>query len=542
MRTRLHATLIGLGHACLVLALVLGQLACHSWYPIHPEDLQTGRQDRDHNLELTYSDGRVVLLEPYAMDYPNVTGRVVEVTGTPMGWDPQQPGHLWQSVSFDLEKAQVVRLWKINPWKAVALSAGIPVGILLIIIATKQSCPFIYVDEGSGERLVGEGYPSAICRSIQREDLLQLPVRGGGDLKLRLANLVDETQYTDRLDLLSVDHARDTRALATMNAQVVVVGPPQAPLAARDLEGQDCLAQVAAVDQVVWKTDLQRVALQAKPPLREGLSATFAPIPGRPVLEVQLRSTRWLETVTGRYFAAMGEDFPALLERMNTTDAKDIQAWRHQEGIDLRAEVRQGGRWRPLGYLYPTGAAGYRRIALPFPADWQEAGPIQVRLSGGTGFWWVDALALSALAPDQPAGQRVAILSAKGQDGSDQRPLLEAADGRYQILSQPGEEVDLRFKLPPLPEAQERTVFLRIQGYYNPHAPAMPRKSLLTLFRMQSQEGAFARFGLDYYREHRDVLHSPGAPESGWLEPVMDREAHLPPGQQVVLGIAQLAF
>ena len=25
----------------------------------------------------------------------------------------------------------------------------------------------------------------------------------------------------------------------------------------------------------------------------------------------------------------------------------------------------------------------------------------------------------------------------------------------------PGEEVDLRFKLPPLPEAQERTVFLR---------------------------------------------------------------------------------
>lgn len=499
----------GFGTGLVLVALLTGQLACHSWYPIQPTDLQTGKQDRDHKLELTYADGRVILAEPYRMNYPNVTGRVLQATGTPMGWRPSQQDAMGQFATFDMEKAQLVRLWKINPWKAVALSVGIPVGIIAIILATKQSCPFVFVDEGAGEKLAGEGYPSAIYRSIQREDCLQLPVQGRGDLKLRLANLVDETQYTDRLDLLTMDHQAGTRALATCDARVVVVGSPQPPLAARTLEGGDCLAEVVAADQVVWKTDLQVAASKPNAALREGLTATFAEVQGRPVLEVQLRSTRWLEAVTGRYFAAMGDEFPALLERLNAADGGQIQDWRHKEGIDLKVEARQGGSWRLLGYLHPTGAACYRRVALPFPSAWSGSGAIQVRLSGGTGFWWVDALALSTQAMEQPATVRVPMLSARDQEGHDQLPLLAEADGKFQVMSQPGEQVDIAFALPAIPEGHARTVFLRIQGYYNPHAPALPRKSLWALNRMLRQEGAFVRFGLDFYREHRDLLQGP---------------------------------
>jgi len=513
MYARLHDVWKGLCITLLGFALVCAQLACHSWYPIQPAELQSGRQDRNHNVELTYPDGTVVIRQPYTLDYPRLRGAVIRVQGTPMGWKPQgdskvgdYPGA--EKATFDLEQAQLVRLWKINPWKAVALSVGIPVGIVAVILATKQSCPFVFTDDGSGERLVGEGYPSAIYRSIAREDLLQLPVRGSGDLRLRLANLVDETQYTDRLDLLTLDHATGERALATSDATLVVVGPSQAPLSAGDLDGSDCLRLVSAVDQQAWKTDLQRVAALSRPPLKEGLTASFAPIPGRPVLEVQLRSTRWLEAVTGRYFAAMGDQFPELLERLNSAPGPQIQEWRHKEGIDLKVEVFQNGTWRTLGFIYPTGAACYRSVALPFPVDWAEPGPIQVRLSGGTGFWWVDALALSTLSKEQPAPTRVPLTSARDQDGKDQREVLDAADGRFQVMTQPGEEVDLRFSLAPIPAGRTRTVFLRIEGYYNPHAPVLPRKALRTLNRMLHEEGAFVRFGLDFYRENRELLHT----------------------------------
>jgi hypothetical protein len=97
--------------------------------------------------------------------------------------------------------------------------------------------------------------------------------------------------------------------------------------------------------------------------------------------------------------------------------------------------------------------------------------------------------------------------SARGQDGQDQLAVLAAADGKFHVMSQPDEQVEARFVFPALPGDRARTVFMRIQGYYNPHAPALPRKSLLTLNRMLHEEGAFVRFGLDLYRENRDLLH-----------------------------------
>lgn len=497
----------------LILILLPIQGACHSWYRIQPADLQSGRQDRNHNVELTYPDGTVVIRQPYTLDYPRLRGPVIRVQGTPMGWSPRgdskvgdYPGA--EEATFDLERAQLVRLWKISPWKVTAYSVGVPIGIVAIIMATKQSCPFVFVDDGAGERLVGEGYPSAIYRSIQREDLLRLPVTPGADLTLRLANLVDETQFTDRLDLLVLDHPPGDRALATAEAGVVVVGPAESPAWAQDLSGDDCLARVSATDQVSWGTDLQRAAADPRPPLRAGLSARFRRVTGRPVLEVQLRSTRWLEMVTGRYIAAMGDRFPDLLERLNAAEGAQIQDWRHREGIDLRAEVLRKGAWQPLGYIHPTGAACYRRVALPFPEDWNESGPIQVRLTGGTGFWQVDAIALSRFAPRQPQPLPVPSASARDQQGMDQRTALAAVDGRFQVMSQPGEAVVARFTLPPLAEGLTRTVFLRLHGYYNPHAPDLPRKSLRTLQRMLHREGAFVRFGLDIYRKH--LMRPPG--------------------------------
>lgn len=453
----------------LILVLLGIQVACRSWYPIHPADLQRGREDRDHNVELTYPDGTVVIRQPYTLDYPRLRAPVIQVQGTPMGWRPRgdskvgdYPGA--EEATFDLERAQLVRLWKVNPWKVTAYSVGIPLGIVAIILATKQSCPFVFIDDGTGEQMVGEGYPSAIYRSIQREDLLPLPVGTGGDLKLRLANLVDETQYTDRLDLLVLEHAPGDRALATADADVILVGPPEPPERAQDLAGQDCLAHVSAVDQMAWGTDLQRAAADPRPDLRAGLSARFRGAAGRPVLEVQLRSTRWLEMVTGRYFAAMGDRFPDLLERLNSAERGRIQDWRHREGINLRAEVLRRGVWQPLGYIHPTGAACFRRVALPFPEDWNETGPIQVRLTGGTGFWWVDAMALSSCVQRQPRLVPIPATFAQDQQGKDQRPALAAVDGRFQVMSQPG-----RGSGDPLHPAA------RSRGAHPDRVPAHPR-------------------------------------------------------------------
>jgi hypothetical protein len=193
---------------------------------------------------------------------------------------------------------------------------------------TKSSCPFVFVDEGQGERLLGEGYPGAIYRAIERDDLLPLPVHGAGPLRLRLANLVDESQYTDRLELLTVDHPAGSRALTSAERTILLVGPAQPPREAQDFQGRDRLALVAAADGEAWRSELQQAAMANRPAVRDCLTASFAPIEGRPVLEVRLKSSRWLETVTGRYFAAMGDSHAAYLAKLNAADGRQIEAWR----------------------------------------------------------------------------------------------------------------------------------------------------------------------------------------------------------------------
>ncbi len=172
-----------------------------------------------------------------------------------------------------------MELLKHNPWATtgavVGGTAGVLVVLIAIVIATKSSCPFVYVDEGAGQKLVGEGYPGAVFRSIQREDLLALPIKGEGAVKVRLVNWAPETQYTDRLELSLVDHAADQRVIATADARPLLVRASRPPRFARDLEGADCLAAVRSADEVSWSTDLHRVSARNDAPDREGIEAAL---------------------------------------------------------------------------------------------------------------------------------------------------------------------------------------------------------------------------------------------------------------------------
>jgi hypothetical protein len=140
-----------------------------------------------------------------------------------------------------------------------------------------------------------------------------------------------------------------------------------------------------------------------------------------------------------------------------------------------------------------------RDVAIAFPQDWPVDEPLRVRVSGGNGFWRVDSLAVSALLEARPPLRRVLPRSAIGIDGGDQTAVLAAADGRYNTLSRDGDWLEARFDLPPVPPGARRAVFLFTNGYYNPHPPSRPDRSLRTLKRIRDEEGALVRYGHEYY-------------------------------------------
>jgi hypothetical protein len=417
-------------------------------------------------------------------------------------------------VRIDLREARGLEVRKKS--LSLARTAGLVLaGALLIgIIAaagsstpkttTPESCPFVYLDRGAGWESVGLAYVGAAFRSIQRDDLLPLPSLPPGEVRVRLRDEAHETEYTDRVELVVVDHAADVRALATFDGQVVLVSEERGPREAHDGAGRAVTTLVGAADGSAWETDVVEVS-QASRPFGEQLTAAFAAPqgPGAPVLEIVGGNTLWMDIVFDRFFGAMGSRLGRYLASGNQASRRtSLLGWREREGVDLTVEVLDRGRWRPVATVPTVGAEELRHVAVPLPADIAGAAPsLTVRLRGGLGFWRVDRLALSQQVDVAATTLHLAPVSAVDREGRNQREIVAVADDRYHVL-EPSDSLDLGFRLPPAADGRTRTAFLLTKGYYNVHAPIQGKWSPGTLRAIRSEPGGLSRFSRDLASEY----------------------------------------
>jgi hypothetical protein len=270
-------------------------------------------------------------------------------------------------------------------------AAALAALVVLIVALTKKSCPYVYVVGPGGPALVGEAYSGATSRALQRDDLMPLPAIGPGRARLLLTNEALEQQLTDRLELLGVEHAPGVRAVATPDARVLLVAGEAAPLRASDLEGGDGTALLAEQDRRAWETDMEGAVAGRDPPLRSGVEATFHAPPTRPVLEVTLANTPFLDVVTGHFFAARGEGSEAIRARESAPSwADEVWRWRQRpvRGAVARRSLGAGlgdPDHRRGGHADGGGAAALDRRRRPPRQAGRWAGVLAHRPAGAVG-------------------------------------------------------------------------------------------------------------------------------------------------------------
>ena len=480
--------------------------ACYSGRPVDRATIQQNPPTNQARLRLIYPNGSVILMPGWILQYPYVNGEIDEAKGN-VPSEPVAGSNITRR--FNLDDATQIESYRVSAAKIAGMSvlgaAGLVAAVALLIAAT--SCPTVYLMHDGKPVLAGEAYPGAIFRSIQRDDLLALPDVQSGRLQLRLSNDNPEIQYTDAAQIVLVRHARDVRALATQDGRVVLAGPSQAPSTARDLDGGDVMDRIAGVDDRVWQSDLDASYRAGKREAREGVVATFrAPADGALVLDLMAENTLWMSAVFHRGFAMTGASFRPMIAAANAGDRGRTEAWRAREGVDLRVEVLRGEQWQQVAIVPTPGVVKLREMAVPigtFARDEQ----VQVRLTGGFGFWRIGSAAIASVVESSPKFTSVAATSAIGSDGRDQRQLIERADGRYQVLPKPGHFIDLTFELPESAD-ETQTAFLATSGYYNPLPPARHRQQLAEVRRITATEGGLALLGIDMYADNHAALHA----------------------------------
>ncbi|UCG87958.1 MAG: hypothetical protein JSW71_05280 [Gemmatimonadota bacterium] len=386
-------------------------------------------------------------------------------------------------IEIPLDSIAVVEVRERNtatPIIFAALAVGTGVAVL---IAQQQSpeepasCPFVYSFDGEEYRFDSETFAGAVARGLDRTDYDNLehlqPV--GGRYRLRLVNSRPETQYTDELKLIVVDHAPGTRAIPDRSGQVHVTSDLRAPRTAWGVHGGEALAAVWHADDIYWSgAPLEEADLDKPGQLRDGLVVSFARPPGvqSATIVVRARNTALAPFALEEFLQLQGEGlFGWYLRVAEDEDLRErIRGWVAREGM-LHILLWQEGRWTLQDALLDVGPALSKSQVARLDLGSVDTDTVVVRLASARGLWQIDWVALDA-GPEKPlAVTEIVPLWARDERGRDVRELLASEDGRY-YASVDGGVAEIEFAVPRLPSGDmARSVILKSRGFYYIHVP-----------------------------------------------------------------------
>jgi hypothetical protein len=342
-----------------------------------------------------------------------------------------------------------------------------------------------------------------VARGLQREDYSELPhlQAHNGTYRVLVNDELAETDYTDSLELLSVDHRTGTSVGIDDSGKVYSLNALQVPLSARDESGADLLPWLASNDRRIWETP---PASTPGGQLRHEIQLMFSK-PADAVtakLLVHAGTGEWGLRMLNTLFELYGQDLESKLASLdsNPGDAQALKLWSATEDLyALKVWVEEPTGWQMRG-IVPGGGMGAR--VVPLDVSRVKGDQVHIRLQPPAGFWAINSLAID-YGPGQSLNvNRVAPQSALTSAGKDVLPELQATDGRY-YRAVKGDSNSIAFAAPPVRPGMSRTVFLHSNGYYRPDIRARGPADHATLSRIFQTRDGLARFAAERYAAWR---------------------------------------
>jgi hypothetical protein len=408
---------------------------------------------------------------------------------------------------YEIPFDQLQRVWlekrELSVGRTIGLTAAVAVGTIAIVAgivaAVKQSCPFVYSWNGTEYVFDAEPYGGAITRGLEKDDfseLGQLRVKDGLYL-LKVTNEVDETQYTNMMELWVVDHPTGSRVVPDIQGKLhTVSGTPSAPLSARNSEGQDLLPWLRATDRVIWEPPS---VPDAKGNLASDIVMTF-PKPkdaNQVKLIVNAATGLWGSYMIKKMVELHGRDTTSFLKTIDDDQsARDaLSAWEVREQLyALKIYVEEPTGWVVRGILPGTGPFISKDRIVPLDVSHVQGDRLKIRIQPPSGFW-----ALNSFNVDYSPDRSVTMETVKPSSASDLNsqnvlPDLVSADDRYLVMPNIGDTANVIFRAPAHRVGMERTVILHTRGFYKLHVSGTGEPDTKLLEAIDNVPGTAARF------------------------------------------------
>jgi len=420
-----------------------------------------------------------------------------------------------QQKPYNIALTDVERLWIERRGVSVVRTIGLSVGIaaaalgtlVAIAIALKQSCPFVYSWDGTQYVFDAEPYGGAIAKGLERDDYSELKHlrEQNGLYRLMLTNEVDETQFTNLMELWVVDRAPGTRVVADENGTLRGFTAIQSPGAAEDRYRRDLLPWLQATDRQVWEPD---PVAGPDGELSQQVILTFPKPEGatQANLIANVATGLWGSYMIKKMVELHGRETANWLGSLDKDPAsiKSIHAWGEREGTyRLGIEVEEPGGWAQRGTLPGGGPLLSEDRVISLDVSRVRGPRMRIRLRPPVGFWAFNSFAVAYGAGQAVSVQRVSAKSARTSGGRDILPLLKSADDRYYPMPDTTDSAEIAFAAPRPKSGMERTVFLHSRGWYQLHLRDHSDPDNATFGRIMTVPGAAVQFAADRFKEWR---------------------------------------
>lgn len=343
---------------------------------------------------------------------------------------------------------------------------GVIAGIFIIILATKSSCPFIYVKNGEEYVFTGELYPGIITANQQRDDYLLLPnlTKGNNEYSIKITNELKEIQYTDFVQLLEINHPNNVKVLLDKNGDLHTFSNIISP--------NNVLADNLIIDNnptlikdnnsylfnsvIINSSSIRNIELEFNKPQYTKNAKLF----------LTVKNSMWLDYVFGKFNQQFGTYYSQFQKDQQTVSIEKSTKWINEQNIPLSIYLKTASGWELVDRINTVGPMASRDIAVPIDLSNIVGEEVVIKLETGFMFWEVDYAGIDFT--ENLALDIKYINPYEALDGNNNvTNLLLTSDQNYFVQPNIGDEVVVNFKINESSLDLNRTFFLKNRGYYN---------------------------------------------------------------------------
>jgi hypothetical protein len=390
-----------------------------------------------------------------------------------------------KTASIPIKNVRSIEIRKTNFLVPILVAGAAAVVVIAVVNGSKKyptgrtesgSCPFVYSFDGTRYVLDGEPYGGAICRAMERTEWGRLDhlAEIDGQYRLLLANELDESEHTDEISLIVVDHPAGAKIVPEVSGRIHALSHPVVPSAALDQRKGNILALVRSDGDRYWESEVEGRNPEKDEDLKDILVFEFPKPEGakKAFFRIHAQTTLWGEGTARGFLELSGDRLPEWYAEVDRHGPaySDLFRWYMTGGMFtaiLSVETREG--WKNRGLLYGGGPILAKEKVYPLDIADVSGGRLRIKLEPAAGYWRLNALSVDYGEDAAFEATEIHPCRAVDQDGRDVLDVLSATDGRFFEMPDPGRHAELTFFTPHRKPGLERTIILKASGYYEIH-------------------------------------------------------------------------